>query len=238
MPPTITRVITRDVLDGTTPRLVWRSRDPSPANPQSQIARMFFCIDPVIGVEIYSVQEGQPYGHRTTLPIECVRCVDEVMDVQNWEQEIADANPDAATGDPVLVRVVTRDLVDGTDKRMVWQVDADFPINQGLKIAKIVPCEEPFAGVEVYGMSVHDGRAIGVRTTFRAVDVMCMDEVMPLETWANELREADPDLDDDDDEEDDEPTPPEPPTKPDRPAVPATPEPAALAPAPTADGVS
>jgi len=204
IPPTITRVISADVLDGTQPHLVWLARRPSPANPQTEIRSIFLCDDPFVGIEVYSSQKDQPIAVRTTLRIEDVRCLDEVMDVQSWEQERADAEPDRSQNAPRFSRMITRDLLAGSDKRMVWQLGQDFPLTPGLQISHIFLCDDPFVGVEVYGVGLIDGHPIGMRSTVRKEDVLCLDEVMSLEQWISALRESDAEDPEEDPEEEEE----------------------------------
>jgi hypothetical protein len=205
IPPTITRVITKDVLEGTQARLLWLARKPNPANPPLEIDRIFLCDDPFVGIEIYSSARGQPFGSRTTLQIEDVRCIDEVMDLQSYEDELADREPDTGDASPRIARIISRDVLSGSDNRMDWRLGQDSPVNPGLKISRMILCDDPFVGVEIYGVGASEGHAIGIRTTLRKQDVLCVDELMGLDTWASELQQANGE-----DEEPDEPEEPEP----------------------------
>ena len=97
--PRITRLITKDVLDGSQARLVWISEDVSPVNPQLKIGKMFFRFDAddkPCAVEVYCLGmiENRIIGVRTTIRIEDVLCTDEVMDANTWKEEIEEAEGD------------------------------------------------------------------------------------------------------------------------------------------------
>jgi hypothetical protein len=107
---------------------------------------------------------------------------------------------------PTITRIITKDILEGSQKQLAWIANAESPVNQSVKIAKMLfrfDAEDNPDAVEVYGIGMIDNRAIGVRSTVRIADVCCIDEVMDVATWTEEIAEAESD----DDEEDDDPEP-------------------------------
>jgi hypothetical protein len=137
---------------------------------------------------------------------------------------------------PTISRIITKHLLEGgtcpfcqqlamgpkcpnghdQPQCMFWAIKGQLPINSDLQIAKMFQVEEPFPGVEVYSAGQVDGRVIGVRTFVRIEDVRCIDEVMDMTTWDEEIRATEdeegdePEQDEADEPELDEPEAPKP----------------------------
>lgn len=113
---------------------------------------------------------------------------------------------------PTITRIVTKNIFDSSHAHMVWVANADLPVNQSIKIGKMLfrfDSADRIDAVEVYGVGMIDGRTIGVRTTIRIEDVLCTDEVMDIATWTNEIRDAEQ-PDEEEEEEEEEVEEPEP----------------------------
>jgi hypothetical protein len=94
---------------------------------------------------------------------------------------------------PTITRIITADIIDGTNARLVWIANSDLPGNPAVKIAKMIfrfDADENPDAIEVYGVGLLENRTIGVRTTVHMRDVKCVDEVMDLATWTKEIKDA------------------------------------------------
>jgi hypothetical protein len=109
---------------------------------------------------------------------------------------------------PTITRVITKDVLDGSQTRLAWIANSESPINPQAKIAKMIfrfDADDNPDAIEVYCIGMIDNRAIGVRSTIRIEDVYCTDEVMDIATWTDEIKAAE-------EEGEEEPEEPEVPT--------------------------
>lgn len=138
--------------------------------------------------------------------------------------------PGPTPGTPVLVRMVSSELIPETeprkmdvacpncgaqhriqipiekksDRTIVWQIKEPHPLTKGVRVVRMFITDD---GVEVY--SVSDDGSAGVRNLVPMAFVRLTEELMTPNVLINELVEAEEDnvggLDDDDDEEEEEP---------------------------------
>jgi len=100
IPPTITRIITKDILNGNPQvHLVWIANAESPVNLSVKIAKMLFRFDAddnPDAIEVYGIGmiDNRAIGVRSTIRMSDVSCTDEVMDIATWTDEIKDAEED------------------------------------------------------------------------------------------------------------------------------------------------
>ena len=136
---------------------------------------------------------------------------------------------------PTITRLITKDILDGSQTRLAWIASSESPVNPQAKIAKMIfrfDADDNPDAVEVYCIGMIDNRAIGVRTTIRIEDIFLTDEVMDIATWTDEIKAAEEEGEEEPDEPE-EPEEPEPKSEPEpAPRTAAAPPPAAL-PSPT-----
>jgi len=111
---------------------------------------------------------------------------------------------------PTITRLITKDILDGSQTRLAWIASSESPVNPQAKIAKMIfrfDADDNPDAVEVYCIGMIDNRAIGVRTTIRIEDIFLTDEVMDIATWTDEIKMAE-------EEGEDEPDEPEEPEEP------------------------
>jgi hypothetical protein len=103
-------------------------------------------------------------------------------------------NGSSQTIPPTITRVITKDILNGNPQvKLAWIVNVESPANPTAKIAKMLyrfDADDNPDAVEVYCIGMIENRAVGVRTTIRIADVDCIDEVMDIAAWTDEIKAA------------------------------------------------
>jgi hypothetical protein len=114
---------------------------------------------------------------------------------------------------PTITRIITRDVLGGSQSRLAWVAREESPVYPGIQIVNILyrydANDNPDA-IEVYGIGSTENRVIGVRSTIRIEDVFCTDEVMDVATMTDVIAEATAEEEEEDESDDPEPEPSEP----------------------------
>jgi len=90
--PLVMRVLSNPLFHDTGPEpITWTVAQPHPLVPDAKIVRMF---SSDIGVEVYSVVNDGKTGMRNFIPMTTVRLVEEVMPIEEFADELFDAEED------------------------------------------------------------------------------------------------------------------------------------------------